>query len=122
MDDIDRVLEILDRGPVNSDLPYLVAAYAAIGSLSADADAEAVAAEHRRRFEEARAYLDARKRGVSVSDAERAARVDDRVVEACEAEARAVANSRKLRNLLLAVEHAINAVKWQGRVDAPGLR
>lgn len=115
-----QVLRVLRNNPTAQDIDFLVEAYTNVGYLAADAEGLANDAEMARKHAEADAYLEARGRDMTVKDAEMSARFA--VKDLLTTEIAATTKARKLRNLLLSLEQAINAVKFLGRVDSPSVR
>lgn len=119
MDDatyVEQVMSVLQRTPTAQHLDYLIEAFTRIGRLAADAETIAERAEHHRKHMEATYFLEA-KRSVPrpTADEAKATALVESVGE-YHAEAEAKANARMLRNLLEAIEQAINAIKFLGRM------
>jgi hypothetical protein len=116
---IAKVLKVLYGNPTAQSLDFLVEAFAYVGQLAGDAESLAERATFARKHAHATAYLNAKK------DPKRTERVTDKEAEALaltdtavEAHREAEANdrARKLKNLLEAIEQAINAIKYLGRL------
>lgn len=107
---IERVLHVLTHNPTAADLDFLVEAFARVGSLAATAETLAEKATHARKHAEALRFLEAKAtRRMTEREATMTA-LTDTVVEH-HAELDAIAKAKHLRNLLDAIEQAINAVK-----------
>ena len=119
MDDaeyVGQVMAVLTRTPTAQHLDYLVEAFARIGRLAADAETLAERAEHHRKHMEAVAFLNAKRQVPRPTADEAKAIAMTESVGEYHAEAEAKANARMLRNLLEAIEQAINAIKFLGRM------
>lgn len=114
-----RVLAVLQAGPTNADLNFLVEAYTNLGYLAAQAQGEAEMAEARRKYEEANAYRTAKMSGEKVTERQAEAEAAVSTWDFRQAEVEARTRARKLQNLLDSTEQAINAIKFLGRYDAP---
>lgn len=109
------VFEKLNNGPTAQDIDYLIEAYARVGYLAANAEGDAEHAESVRKYEEANAYLAAKKSGEKVTERQAEAEASLAIKPYRDAEAEAWTKARKLKNLMLAVEQAINGVKFLSR-------
>ena len=115
-DYIERVFRVLAQNPTAQNLDFLVEAFARVGNLAADAEGIAEKATHARKHAEALRYLEAKKTTPRPTDSEAKAMSLIETVPEHHAEAEANARARMLRNLLEAVEQAINAIKYLGRL------
>lgn len=113
---LGQVLRTLSNNPTAAELDYLIEAFTTVGYLAADAEGLAEAAENTRKYEEAQAYLASKSSGEKVTEryAEANAALAVRIFRDAEVEARVKA--RKVKNLQDALEQAINAIKFLGRV------
>jgi hypothetical protein len=117
----NRVLAVLRSNPTAQNLDFLVQAYATLGYVAADAEGIAERAEFTRKYHEAQHYLAEKRRGERITErmAESVATIETK--EQREAEIEARTSARKMKNLLFAVEQAINAIKHLDRIGpAPG--
>lgn len=113
-DYLQTVLARLNGSPTSENLDFFVEAYARVGQLAAVAQSLSERAEQERRFAEATAYAEAKRNGAkTAADAERASIINTGDARLAEIDAREKA--AKLKNLLLAVEQAINAIKFLER-------
>lgn len=121
MDDkyVKEVFGRMQDRPDTGDLAYYVTAYSRVGYMLAVAEGEAEYAEVNRKEIEARKYLEVKRGEEKVTDkaADAEAYLASIAVRQSEVAARERVN--KLRNLLMSVEQAINAIKFNGRVAAP---
>ena len=121
---VEEVIAKLSDNPTNQDLEFFIEAYARVGYLVGVAQGMASRSELQRKHAYASAYAAARANGAkSATDADAAATIAVRDF----AEQEVTANERyfKLRNLLAAIEQAINGIKYLGRstdVNIPGMR
>lgn len=113
---LGQVLRTLSNNPTAAELDYLIEAYTTLGYLAANAEGLAEAAENKRKYEEAQAYLASKSNGEKVTErqAEANAALATRIYRDEEVEARVKA--RKIKNLHDALEQAINAIKFLGRM------
>lgn len=119
-DYIGRVMRTLSENPTAANLDFLVEAYAVVGNLAADAEGIAEKAEHNRKHMEAVRYLEAKQRqGDRVTDREATAIALVETVVEHHQEAEARTHARMLRNLLDAIEQAINAIKHLDKATTP---
>jgi ATPase subunit of ABC transporter with duplicated ATPase domains len=111
---VATVLSKLSDNPSAQDLDFFIEAYARVGYLAATAQASAERAEAERRFAEASSYAEAKRNGAkSATDAERASTAATHSYRLDEVSAREKA--MKLKNLMLAIEQAINGIKFLNR-------
>ena len=119
---VAELFKVLSSNPTAQNLDFLVEGYTRMGYLAAQAESDAEYAEAQRKYEEATAYADAK------SDHEPGERVTDsaaqsiafvRTFDRRKEEIKAREKAQKLKNLLLALEQAINAIKFLGRYDSP---
>lgn len=113
---IERVIRVLYEKPTAGDLDFLVEAFAVVGNLAAEAEGLAEKATNHRKHMEAVAYLQAKKATPRPTDTEAKALALTETIVEHHAEADANANARMIRNLLEAIEQAINAIKFLGRL------
>lgn len=112
---IAKVFKLVSNSPTVAELDELLEAHARIGYLAANAEGEAETAESVRKYEEANAYMNA-KRGeekVTERQAEASAAMATHPHRLAEAEARTKA--KKLKALWESVEQVINGIKYLGR-------
>lgn len=114
---VESVFTLLNSNPTQQDLDELVEAHVRIGYLAAQAENEYEAAVDRRKYEEANAYLAAKRAGEKVTDKVAESQAYIACVEFRNAETEAKVRSRKVANLLESIEQAINAIKFLGRYD-----
>lgn len=116
---IERVFLTLNSNPTAADIDFLIEAHAVIGYMAAEAENLYEQAVDRRKYEEANAYLKAKRGAEKVSDkaAEAMAQVD--CWDFRTAETTAKVKAQKVKNLLESLTQAINAIKFLGRYDAP---
>lgn len=109
------VLRTLSSNPTAAELDYLIEAFTTVGFLAAQAEGLAEAAENKRKYEEAQAYLASKSNGEKMTErqAEANALLATRIYRDEEVEARVKA--RKIKNLLDSLEQTINAIKFLGR-------
>lgn len=117
---VERVFSLLNSNPTQQNLDELVEAHVRIGYLAAQAENEYEAAVDRRKYEEANAYLAAKRAGDKVTDKVAEAQAYVQCVEYRNAETDAKVRSRKVANLLESITQAIHAVKFLGRYDGAG--
>jgi hypothetical protein len=111
---VEEVIAKLSDNPTAQDLDFFIEAYARIGYLVGVAQGLADREEISRKHAYASAYAAARQNGAkSSTDADAAATIAIRDFALDEATARE--RYAKLRNLLAAIEQAINGIKYLGR-------
>lgn len=123
MDDnfVKEVFVRLQARPDTGDLAYYVTAFSRVGYMLAVAESETEAIEVSRKEIEARKYLEVKRGEEKVTDKAADAEAYIASVATRQAEVTARERANKLRNLLASVEQAINAIKFNGRVAAPGV-
>ena len=117
---VAEVFALLNSNPTSQNLDQLVEAHVRIGYLVAEAEGLYDSAVDERKYQEANAYLSAKKSGDKVTDkaADTAAFVECKEYRDREAEAKV--RFKKVANLLESIEQAINAIKFLGRYDGAG--
>lgn len=117
---VAKAIDILRSKPTAGDIDFLVSAYHVIGNLAAEAEGLAEERENRRKHVEAneylRAKLDAEKAGKRLTEREAEAVAMSEAFPERTFEVEARTNARKLRNLMLSLQEAINAIKFLGRL------
>lgn len=118
---VGQVFSLLNSNPTQQNLDELVEAHVRIGYLAAQAEGEYESAADQRKYEEANAYLAAKRSGEKVTDK----MADTLASVACkqyrDAESEAKVRYRKIANLLESIEQAINAIKFLGRFDSSAI-
>lgn len=116
---LKRVMEVITNNPTAGELDELLEAFGRVGFIAAEAEGLAEQAEATRKHKEAEAYLHAKTSappGEKVTERQAEAQAEIAIKEYRDAEVEARTKSRKLRNLLSAIEQVINGVKFLSRV------
>lgn len=112
---IAKVFRLVSNQPTAGHLDELLEAHARIGYLAADAEGLAEDAENIRKYQEASAYLEAKRSGDKVTERQAEAMASVAVRDYRDQEAESSTKARKLRNLWESVEQVINGIKFLQR-------
>jgi hypothetical protein len=112
---VAEVIEKLTSSPTAQDMDYLVQAYTTLGYYAATVQGEADFAEAQRKYAEAEAIKEAKESDPKTPQTQLEAIAAVKAWEYRRAEIKARTNAKKLTNLWLSVEQAINAVKFLER-------
>ena len=118
---VATVFALLNSNPTQANMDELVEAHVRIGYLAAQAESEHERAVDIRKYNEANAYLAAKKAGEKVTDKVAEAQALIECAAYREEEAEAKVRYRKIANLLESIEQAINAIKFLGRFDSSAI-
>lgn len=116
---IERVFNVLNDNPTSQNLDFLIEAHTAIGYMAAEAENLYDRAVDKRKYEEASAYLEAKRSGEKLSDKAAEAMAQVKCWDYRTAESEAKVKAQKVKNLLESLTQAINAIKFLGRYDSP---
>lgn len=112
---VARVFKLVSSSPTSAELDELLEAHARIGYLAAEAEGLAEEAENVRKYEEANAYLNAKRAEEKVTERVAEAKAALATHPHRTAEAEATTKARKLKNLLESITQVINGIKYLGR-------
>lgn len=115
-DYMKRVMRTLTNNPTAADIDFLVEAFTRVGYLAGEAEKEADMAYARRKYSEAEIW-----KSLSADEPRKTAAAIEKLVElevhaARVDEVEAKARATKIKNLLNAIQEAINAIKFIGRM------
>lgn len=118
---VESVFTLLNSNPTQAELDSLVEAHVRIGYLAAQAEHVYEQAVDQRKYEEANAWLAAKRSAEKVTAGEASVMAEVAIREFRISETEAKVKAQKVKNLLESIEQAINAIKFLGRFDSSAI-